>query len=145
MPSGYPGITCPACEDVLKNDSQHAVLPRDVPMTYDESSAAADAEKSGRVRRENALGFLAQQLSAVSASTPAQLGPACPAGPLTPAGARFCGHCGTPMGEPASCADGHEIPPGMRFCGECGKGAVPSGTEAAPATGRPSRARGAAA
>ena len=40
-----------------------------------------------------------------------------------PAGMRFCGQCGTALGDILPCpACGAAIAPGMRFCGQCGTG-----------------------
>jgi class 3 adenylate cyclase len=50
-------------------------------------------------------------------------------GSENPAGKRFCGDCGAPLG--AACPScGAENPPDKRFCGDCG---APLGTAAAPA------------
>ena len=57
-------------------------------------------------------------------------------GSENPAGKRFCGDCGAPLGSACpSC--GAENPPDKRFCGDCG---TPLGAAAAPAAPAPREA-----
>lgn len=144
-PSGYPGITCPQCEEVLRGDPQHAAAAAKVPETYDEQLNREHADKTGRAERDSVS---ARALAAIAglplAMAAPQGGPPCPDGHPNPEGSKFCGHCGSPMGPPPCCPGGHQIPSGMKFCGQCGQPPA-ARQDAGPAT-RPARAgRGTAA
>jgi hypothetical protein len=109
----------PGCEDFLRSDPCWSATIIEVPETYDETKAREQAEKSGKLDRENQLaaaiielGKLGQLPAALGQVLAPMLGAGAVAGMLECAacgngqapGMKFCGNCGQPMSQPAAAA-----------------------------------------
>jgi len=119
-------LDCPPCEDHLRHSDQWSATVTEIPETYDETKAREQAEKSGKLDRENQLaaaiielGKLGQLPDALGQVLAPMLGGApaaligkvvCPQGHDNPAGQKFCGDCGSAMSAKAA-LDGPQRPP----------------------------------
>jgi hypothetical protein len=108
------GLECLPCEDYLRvhNSDQWSATLTDIPATYDETRAREQAEKSGKLDRENQLAAAIIELGKLG-QLPAALGQV-----LAP----MLGAAGVPLAGMLECAAcGGAQAPGMRFCGNCGQ------------------------
>lgn len=114
------GLECSGCEDFLRkhNSDQWSATLTEIAETYDETKAREQAEKSGKLDRENQLaaaiielGKLGQLPDALGQVLAPMLGGApaaligkvvCPQGHDNPAGQKFCGDCGSAMSAKAA-------------------------------------------
>lgn len=122
-PAKLWSLTCSACEDVLRKDSNWSGTISGIPETPDEKAYREDQELKGRSDQQNqtaeALAKLASlgdlpsaiaQLAAMFSGEPKrETGTACQAcSKVSPATSKFCGHCGVSMTPPPT--DSFAIP-----------------------------------